>query len=259
MIACAICVGTVSTFCAPIGGVIFAIELTSSYYMVGTLWKSFFSATICMIVMKLLYFLPFITLMKHTEFEVIHINYEIIFYSILAVICAGMAGLFNHVLTKFIFLRTKLKNPFVSDRWKFCMSVGIFIAVISYPVKFMRISEKRLCEQMFSTGEVSVLSDGGLWTHPQYIFNMIIYCVLKFIFIILDVSCPIVNGIFAPVFSLGAVMGRLYGHILRQIGWYFGVELIRYEGIYALVGATALGGAVTKTVSVAMIVFEMTG
>ena len=31
------------------------------------------------------------------------------------------------------------------------------------------------------------------------------------------------------------------------------------EGIYAIVGGAALGGAVTKTVSVAMIVFEMTG
>ena len=31
------------------------------------------------------------------------------------------------------------------------------------------------------------------------------------------------------------------------------------EGIYAIVGAAALGGAVTRTVSIAMIVFEMIG
>lgn len=31
------------------------------------------------------------------------------------------------------------------------------------------------------------------------------------------------------------------------------------EGVYAIVGAAALGGAVTRTVSIAMIVFEMIG
>lgn len=31
------------------------------------------------------------------------------------------------------------------------------------------------------------------------------------------------------------------------------------EGIYAIVGAAALGGAVTRTVSIAMIVFEIIG
>lgn len=155
MIACAICSGTVATFGAPIGGVIFAIEVTSSYYMVGTLWKSFFCATITMIVQKCFYKLPYITQQMHTEFPIIHIDHEIIFYSILAVIMAGIAGLFNHVLTKFIFLRTKLKQPFIAHRWKFCMAVGLFIAGISYPVKFMRLSEKVLCEQMFSIHEVS--------------------------------------------------------------------------------------------------------
>ena len=78
-------------------------------------------------------------------------------------------------------------------------------------------------------------------------------------YIVLDISCPVASGVFGPAFSLGAVLGRLYGQILRQIGWYFGIELIRYEGIYAIVGATALSGAMTKSVYVAMIVFEMTG
>jgi H+/Cl- antiporter ClcA len=37
MIACGICAGTVATFGSPIGEVIFAIEVTSTFYMVGTL------------------------------------------------------------------------------------------------------------------------------------------------------------------------------------------------------------------------------
>jgi H+/Cl- antiporter ClcA len=44
---------------------------------------------------------------------------------------------------------------------------------------------------------------------------MIVYSIIKFAFIVLDLSAPIVNGVFAPVFSLGCVIGRLYGYVLR--------------------------------------------
>jgi H+/Cl- antiporter ClcA len=56
---------------------------------------------------------------------------------------------------------------------------------------------------------------------------MITYSILKFSFIVLDLSAPIVNGVFAPVFSLGCVVGRLYGHFLVEIGTFLGVKLVR--------------------------------
>lgn len=40
-------------------------------------------------------------------------------------------------------------------------------------------------------------------------------------------SCPIPNGIFAPIYSLGGGFGRLYGHILKMIGHQLGIELIK--------------------------------
>jgi H+/Cl- antiporter ClcA len=43
------------------------------------------------------------------------------------------------------------------------------------------------------------------------------------------------------------------------IGDRIGVQLIRYEGIYAVVGAAAIGGSSTKTISTIVIVFEMLG
>ena len=82
---------------------------------------------------------------------------------------------------------------------------------------------------------------------------------MKFILIVLSISCPIPAGVFAPMFCLGSVFGRAYGHILREIGVYLGVRLIEYEGIYAIIGAAALTSSVTRTISVAMIVFELNG
>lgn len=57
--------------------------------------------------------------------------------------------------------------------------------------------------------------------------NLIVYCIIKFFFIVLSVCCPIPNGIFAPIYSLGGGFGRLYGHILKLIGNRIGVQLIR--------------------------------
>uniref|UniRef100_A0A158PB64 Chloride channel protein n=1 Tax=Angiostrongylus cantonensis TaxID=6313 RepID=A0A158PB64_ANGCA len=74
---------------------------------------------------------------------------------------------------------------------------------------------------------------------------------------------PIPSGIFMPVFVIGASFGRTIGELIRL--WY-PTGLVQnvpnsgvHPGIYAVVGAAAFCGAVTHTVSVAVIVFELTG
>jgi chloride channel 2 len=42
MLAAAVAAGVTATFGAPIGGVLFSIEVTSTYYFVSNLWKGFF-------------------------------------------------------------------------------------------------------------------------------------------------------------------------------------------------------------------------
>jgi H+/Cl- antiporter ClcA len=204
--------------------------------------------------------LPPIKPPAHTQFEDIGLNHEIIFIVILGVLCAKVAVLFNHILLKMIFLRVKLKNPFISNRWKWTSTVTLFISIIGFPIVYLHLSEKNI-DNMFFTEKKNLgdLPNGHMWSYPDTTFNLITYCICKFFFIILSICCPIPNGIFAPIFSLGAGFGRLYGHILMLIGDKIGVQLIRYEGIYAVVGAAAIGGSSTKTISTIVIVFEMLG
>lgn len=42
MLASSVAAGVTATFLAPIGGVLFSIEVTSTYYIVNNLWKAFF-------------------------------------------------------------------------------------------------------------------------------------------------------------------------------------------------------------------------
>ena len=50
MYSAAICSGTCVTFGAPIGAVVFAMELTSTYYMVGTLLKCLLASLAAIII-----------------------------------------------------------------------------------------------------------------------------------------------------------------------------------------------------------------
>lgn len=146
MLTVAICVGTAATFHAPFGGVFFSMEMVSTYYMVGTLWKSFFAATVSVLVLKSLFLLPFIRANKHTDYPLIPLDYEVIFVIIISVFLAYVASWFNHVLTKLIYLRIKIKSPFIANRWKYCIAIGLFISSISFPTYFMRIQEKRVLD-----------------------------------------------------------------------------------------------------------------
>ena len=88
--------------------------------------------------------------------------------------------------------------------------------------------------------------------------------------IVLAISAPVPSGVLSPCFTLGAVFGRFYGYVLRHIGIAMGIELVKRnfnlfiayividEGIYAIIGAAATSGSVTRTISVAVIVFELT-
>lgn len=98
---------------------------------------------------------------------------------------------------------------------------------------------------------------------------MVIFCILEFLLIVLAISAPVPSGVLSPTFTLGAVFGRFYGYVLRHIGIWTGVVLVKRrihlklifyldEGIYAIIGAAATSSSVTRTISVAVIVFELT-
>jgi H+/Cl- antiporter ClcA len=154
MLSAAICAGTVVTFGAPIGGVLFAIELTSTYFMVGTLLKCFLLSLSAIIGYFLLHSIPIIKPPRHTDFEDIGLNHEIIFIIIFGVLCSKIAYLFNHILTKLIFLRVKLKNPFFSNRWKWCSTIILFISIIGFPINYMHFGEKAACDIFFTAHEI---------------------------------------------------------------------------------------------------------
>lgn len=78
-------------------------------------------------------------------------------------------------------------------------------------------------------------------------------------------TIPIPSGLFIPVLKMGAAYGRLLGELMAE-AYPEGIKYREYghissivPGSYAVVGAAALSGAVTHTISTSVILFEMTG
>ena len=144
MLSAAISTGACVTWSNPIGGVLLAIELTSTHFMVGTLLKCFIASTIGITTLHYFYTYPWVKATNHTDYEGIGLTHEILFFALLGVICSKVAVMFNHVLTKLIFLRVKLKNPFISNRWKWCSMVSLSISFVTFPIMFLHLSEKQI-------------------------------------------------------------------------------------------------------------------
>lgn len=80
-------------------------------------------------------------------------------------------------------------------------------------------------------------------------------CIAKFILTILSVAFTgVAAGVYAPVFLEGAILGRLYGELVNLIFPSLGIT----PGSYAIVGAAAFSAGVTRTISTAIIVVELT-
>ncbi|KAF7648961.1 hypothetical protein LDENG_00149300 [Lucifuga dentata] len=113
--------------------------------------------------------------------------------------------------------------------------------------------------------EFDYINHHHAWKHPQVnvFITLILFIIMKFWMSAVATTMPVPCGAFMPVFVIGAAFGRLVGEIMAAMfpdgihedGSVYPIV----PGGYAVVGAAALSGAVTHTVSTAVIVFELTG
>ena len=162
MLAASVAAGVTATFGTPIGGVLFSIEVTSTYYMVSNLWKAFFCSVWGIIAFKVLSVLGSVELFEQTDLKKITFDVQYILYILLGAICGVLGSLFINVLAKMIYLRVKLKLPFISHRWKLCCSVAIIAALCTYPIDFLKMGDKEVINEMFSKDPLST-NDRAHW------------------------------------------------------------------------------------------------
>ncbi|XP_037025678.1 chloride channel protein 2 isoform X3 [Bradysia coprophila] len=286
MLAAACAVGVGSCFAAPVGGVLFSIEVTTTYFAVRNYWRGFFAAVCGATVFRLLavWFqkADTVTAMFATNFtsDFPFDPQELFVFAIIGVI-GGLGGsLYVYVHRRYVlFMRSnkKMNNFLQKNRFLYPGILALIVSSLSYPLgtgQFIagELSTHEQVSQLFAnftwiqddlTVEQATIVSNWATNMTNVFVNLTAYTLFTFFFSIVASTIPVPSGIFIPVFKIGAAIGRLVGegmHLWFPSGVRYGGRISPIiPGGYAVVGAAAFSGAVTHTVSVGVIVFEMTG
>ncbi|KAF2120980.1 chloride channel-like protein 3 [Lophiotrema nucula] len=248
-------------FGAPIGGVLFSYEEISTYFPRRVLWRAFLCSLFAAIILKALN--PTGT-GKLVLFETNYgTDYEPIHYLIFVVL--GVAGgIWGGLFCKLNFLWSKWfrSYPIIKNYPVFEVFLVVLVTtLLQFPNPLTRepgdIIIKNLlvdCNSDISSNSWVCLNED---TGPDIgkvnwgFVGWLIYGTLtKLVLTIITFGCKVPSGVIIPALDAGALFGRLIGQSITSIS----------PGIFAMVGAAAfLAGVSRMTLSLAVIMFELTG
>uniref|UniRef100_A0A669E7B5 Chloride channel, voltage-sensitive 1a n=1 Tax=Oreochromis niloticus TaxID=8128 RepID=A0A669E7B5_ORENI len=285
-VGCAVGVGC--CFGTPLGGVLFSIEVTSTYFAVRNYWRGYFAATFSAFIFRVLSVFNkdavTITALFRTNFRMdfpFDLQ-ELPAFAVIGIFC-GFLGAFFVYLNRQVVLFMRRPNAMTrfltKHRLLFPAVVTLIIATLTFPPGFGQFMAGELMPREcinslfdnFTWTKISGspppvgLGRSAAWLHPDVsvFVILVLFFLMKFWMSAVATTMPIPSGAFMPVFILGAAFGRLVGEIMATLfphGIVFDGILYRIiPGGYAVIGAAALTGAVTHTVSTAVICFELTG
>uniref|UniRef100_A0A8C8A6G3 Chloride channel, voltage-sensitive 1a n=1 Tax=Oryzias sinensis TaxID=183150 RepID=A0A8C8A6G3_9TELE len=285
-VGCAVGVGC--CFGTPLGGVLFSIEVTSTYFAVRNYWRGYFAATFSAFIFRVLSVFNkdavTITALFRTNFRMdfpFDLQ-ELPAFAIIGISC-GFLGAFFVYLNRQVVLFMRRPNAMtrflIKHRLIFPAVVTLVIASLTFPPGFGQFMAGELMPRecinslfdnftwtkIWGSPPPVGLGRSAAWLHPDVsvFVVLLLFFVMKFWMSAVATTMPIPSGAFMPVFILGAAFGRLVGEIMATLfpdGIVFDDILYRIiPGGYAVIGAAALTGAVTHTVSTAVICFELTG
>ncbi|KAJ4937284.1 hypothetical protein JOQ06_001863 [Pogonophryne albipinna] len=286
MLSAACAVGVGCCFAAPIGGVLFSIEVTSTFFAVRNYWRGFFAATFSAFIFRVLAVWnqeeETITALFKTRFR---LDFpfdlqELPAFAILGIACGFGGALFvylNRLIVECMRKQKTINKFLLRKRLVYPAVVTLLISTLTFPPGFGQFMAGQLTqhESLVALFDNRTWCRQGVaeefdyhhngWKHPQVnvFITLVLFIVMKFWMSAVATTMPVPCGAFMPVFLIGAGFGRLVGEVMATMfpdGIHAdGSVYPIVPGGYAVVGAAALSGAVTHTVSTAVIVFELTG
>ncbi|XP_051790461.1 H(+)/Cl(-) exchange transporter 5 isoform X3 [Erpetoichthys calabaricus] len=290
VLSAAAAAGVSVAFGAPIGGVLFSLEEVSYYFPLKTLWRSFFAALVAAFTLRSIN--PFGNsrlVLFYVEFHSPWHLLELIPFILLGIFGGLWGAFFIRANIKWCHRRktTKLGHYPVLE----VLVITAITAVIAFPNEYTRTSTSELISELFN--DCSLLDSSKLCdyvtelnsTKPaddlpdraagknlyQAIWQLTLALIFKIFITVFTFGMKVPSGLFIPSMAVGAIAGRLLGIGMEQLAFYHhdwvifkgwcgpGADCIT-PGLYAMVGAAAcLGGVTRMTVSLVVIMFELTG
>ncbi|KAF2856235.1 chloride channel-like protein 3 [Plenodomus tracheiphilus IPT5] len=243
-------------FGAPIGGVLFSYEEISTYFPRKVLWRAFLCSLVAAMVLRELN--PMGT-GKLVLFETNYgTEYSAVHYLVFVLLGAA-GGVFGGLFCKLNFLWSKWFRSFGVIKRNPVLEVALVVlvtAVVQFPNPLTRepgdVIIKNLlvdCDGVSRESWVCRNEDPTVTNWP-YTGWLVYGTLAKLVLTVITFGIKVPSGVIIPALDAGAFFGRLVGQLIPSIS----------PGNFAMVGAAAfLAGVSRMTISLAVIMFELTG
>uniref|UniRef100_A0A1I7ZFZ0 Chloride channel protein n=1 Tax=Steinernema glaseri TaxID=37863 RepID=A0A1I7ZFZ0_9BILA len=292
MLSSGCAVGIACTFSSPAGAVLYGIESTHKYFAVKNYWRAFFATTCSAVIFRFAnaaiipqHIAGTITAYYQTNFpnEVFLVE-EIPAFMLIGALSGVFGALFVFIHRRIAYFRQRnrvYRVIFGSNPLLFTFFMAIVVGLVTYPAGLGSYIAGKLTfresladfianctltagnhSDMACSYEAKMRWFGGSHDEGNMLYTMCGYLLVTYFLVAICVSLAIPAGIFVPSFVIGACGGRLIGELMalafpEGIRGLDGPQI--YPGLYAVVGAAAYTGAVTHSLSIAVIVCETTG
>ena len=273
VLSAAAAAGISVAFGSPIGGVLFSLEQLSYYFPDKTMWQSFVCAMVAAVTLQA--FNPFRTgklVLYQVTYSTSWHGFEIVPYAILGIMGGVYGGLFIKLNMKIAKWRkgSRLAGKPILE----VMIAAMITATLNFPNKFMRAQSSELVYMLFA--ECATITDDqfGICKKGTATAGVILLllqaALIGFLLASVTFGLQIPAGIILPSMAIGGLCGRAVGVIMEiwQHDHPSAIIFVTCEpdkscitpGTYAIIGAAAaLAGVTRMTVSIVVIMFELTG
>ena len=280
--------GVVAAFGSPFGGVLFAIEVVSTFFRISDMPRMFWASIAGTFTARFIFEngLSLFTADTNPKYVTDYPTYGLII--LLGILMGALSGLFILSMKalsswKMEFLSRKWRCLPSSSKWQTALRGLLLVLAV--------ILVESMCTVIFcSAGTPTLATYNGsttLFVDELFTFapnstyqvenefvvlvagtevqmgTFFAYAVSKLVVTVMAICLPIPAGLFSPVFLLGALFGRLFGSLAQAIVSACGLDpwLVFSFGPadFAIIGAAAFAGGVTRAISTVVIVMELTG
>ncbi|PYI02873.1 voltage-gated chloride channel [Aspergillus sclerotiicarbonarius CBS 121057] len=262
--------GVAVAFGSPIGGVLFSLEEVASYFPLKTLWRSYFCALVATGILAVMN--PFRTgqlVMFQVQYDRTWHFFELIFFIFLGV----FGGLYGALVIKWNLRVQAFRKKYLSQHavMESVVLAGI-TAILCYPNMFLKINMTEMMEILFRECEGGHDYNGLCESKNRWsmVMSLAVATLLRVFLVIISYGCKVPAGIFVPSMAVGASFGRFVGILVQALHEAYPKSKFFAScepdipcitpGTYAFLGAgAALSGIMHLTISVTVIMFELTG
>jgi len=270
LISTAAAAGVSVAFGAPLGGVLFSYEEVSTMFPQRTMIRSFFAAVIA--ALALAWYDPTgsgkLTLFQ-TNYKEMPAFSE---YPLFLLLGAG-GGILGAIFVKLNIWWSTIRKEGGAFRRRVpvvleVMVIALLTAATSFPSLYTRdlsvVTIRALfhsCEDQHQVNMMGLCDGSAPLLTAELLQSLLVAALARYAQMILTFGTGVPCGLFVPSLYTGACLGRCVGILARILNesLHFSARSIN-PGVYAMVGAAAvLGGVCRVTISLVVIMFELTG